>query len=280
MIIDWFTVGAQGLNFILLVWLLKHFLFRPLLNAVDQREARIGKELAEAAAKASDAEKQRNDLKAKNEEFDRQRAALLAQATTTANEERQRLISEAKKSATDFVASQKETLQKSEDSLIHSIASRAEKQVFDIARKALKDLSGVDLQERIIEIFIGRFHNLTAQEKQKLFAAVEKTQTTVTIRTTFPLAEALRLKVEAEIRVALVREVKVDFQTDPEFIGGIELISGGQKLAWTLSNYLQTMQIALEKMFDKNENGTFEKSVAVGPPAPAATAPAAAVASH
>ena len=38
MLIDWFTVGAQALNFVILVWLLKHFLYKPILNAIDVRE--------------------------------------------------------------------------------------------------------------------------------------------------------------------------------------------------------------------------------------------------
>ena len=41
MLIDWFTVGAQGINFVILVWLLKHFLYKPILGAIDAREKHI-----------------------------------------------------------------------------------------------------------------------------------------------------------------------------------------------------------------------------------------------
>ena len=51
MLIDWFTVGAQALNFLILVWLMKHFLYKPILNAIDAREKLIATELADAAAK-------------------------------------------------------------------------------------------------------------------------------------------------------------------------------------------------------------------------------------
>ena len=46
MLIDWFTVSAQVVNFLILVWLLKRFLYRPILNAIDAREKRIAKELS------------------------------------------------------------------------------------------------------------------------------------------------------------------------------------------------------------------------------------------
>ena len=53
MLIDWFTVGAQAVNFLILVWLLRQFLYKPILNAIDAREKRIASELADANAKRS-----------------------------------------------------------------------------------------------------------------------------------------------------------------------------------------------------------------------------------
>ena len=79
MLIDWFTVGAQALNFLILVWLLKRFLYKPMLHAIDAREKRIAAELADAAAKKAEAQKERDEFQRKNEEFDQQRAALLEQ---------------------------------------------------------------------------------------------------------------------------------------------------------------------------------------------------------
>jgi F-type H+-transporting ATPase subunit b len=57
MLIDWFTVGAQVLNFLILVWLMKRFLYKPILNAIDAREKRIAKELADADATRAEAQR-------------------------------------------------------------------------------------------------------------------------------------------------------------------------------------------------------------------------------
>ncbi len=51
MLIDWFTVGAQALNFFILVWLMKRFLYKPILDAINAREMLVAKQLAEASAK-------------------------------------------------------------------------------------------------------------------------------------------------------------------------------------------------------------------------------------
>ena len=80
MLIDWFTVGAQALNFLILVWLMKRFLYKPILHAIEEREKRIAAELANADKKKAEAQKESDEFKRKNEEFDRQRAALLKQS--------------------------------------------------------------------------------------------------------------------------------------------------------------------------------------------------------
>lgn len=65
MLIDWFTVIAQVVNFLILVWLLKRFLYQPILNAIDAREQRVATELADADAKMNEAAKQRNEFQKK-----------------------------------------------------------------------------------------------------------------------------------------------------------------------------------------------------------------------
>ena len=61
MLVDWFTVAAQALNFLVLAWLLKRFLYRPVLDAIDAREAAVARQLAEAEATAAQARSQRAD---------------------------------------------------------------------------------------------------------------------------------------------------------------------------------------------------------------------------
>ena len=124
MLIDWFTVGAQALNFIILVWLLKRFLYKPILNAVDAREKRIAAELADADAKKAEAQKERDEFQRKNEEFDQQRAALLSKATEEAKAERQRLLDDARKAADALSAKRQEALRSEANNLNQAIRRR------------------------------------------------------------------------------------------------------------------------------------------------------------
>ena len=173
MLIDWFTVGAQALNFLILVWLMKRFLYKPILDAIDAREKRIAAELADAAAKKAEAQKERDEFQHKNEEFDQQRAALLSKATDEAKAERQRLLDEARKAADALSAKRQETLKNDAQHLNQAISRRTQQEVFAIARKALTDLATTSLEERLGEVFTRRLREMDGQAKAGLAEALK-----------------------------------------------------------------------------------------------------------
>src|SRR5471032_3007808 len=129
MLIDWFTIISQVVNFLILVWLLKRFLYRPILNAIDAREKRIAKELADANAKKAEAQKERDEFQHKNEEIDQQRAALLSKATDEAKAERQRLLDEARTAADALAAKRQEALKSEQKSLSEALSRRVRDEV-------------------------------------------------------------------------------------------------------------------------------------------------------
>ena len=173
MLIDWFTVGAQVLNFLILVWLMKHFLYQPILDAIDTREQRIATELANAAAKDTQAQQERDEFQRKNAEFDRERGALLKQATDEAQAERERLLDEARKAAAVLHAKRQETLNNEMQHLHQDLRRRTQQEVFAITRKALTDLAGTSLEERMVEVFAGRLRDLDETAKERLISALK-----------------------------------------------------------------------------------------------------------
>jgi F-type H+-transporting ATPase subunit b len=166
MLIDWFTVGAQTLNFLILVWLLKRFLYKPILHAIDEREKRIAAELADADTKKAEAQKERDEFQHKNEEFDQQRAALLSKATDEAQAEGQRLLEEARQGADALSAKRRKRLRNDAGKLNQDITRRTQQEVFAIARKALTDLAATSLEERLGEVFTRRLRELDDEAKQ------------------------------------------------------------------------------------------------------------------
>lgn len=262
MIIDWITVAAQAVNFLILVWVMKRFLFKPVLNAIEDREKRIATELANADKKKSDAQKEREEFKHKNEEFDAQRAALWSKATDEAQAERQKLFDAARKDAVALSAKQQETLRNEVHKLNQAIMSRTQQEVFAITRKALADLAGMSLEERMVDVFIGKLHDLNGAEKKLLVSAIKASDGLVTVRTTFDLPPAQRKLTEGAIKEILGLKSDVRFETVPELIGGIELNANGHKVAWSIADYLTSLEKGVDELLkekDKSEGETKTK---------------------
>jgi len=202
MLIDWFTVSAQVVNFLLLVWLLKRFLYKPVVNAIDAREKRIAGELADAHAKKAEALKERDEFQHKNEEFDRQRAALLSKATDEAQAERQRLLDEARKAAAALSSKRQETLRNEEHNLHQAISRRTQQEVFAIARKALTDLAATNLEERMVDVFVRRLRKLNGEEKGLLASAFKASTGPVILCISYRWSAILTRKSRRRFRTA------------------------------------------------------------------------------
>ena len=185
MLIDWFTVAAQLVNFLILVWLLKRFLFKPITNAIDAREKRIATELANADAKETDAEKERVEFEKKNKDFDQQRAALMSKATEDAKVEHSRLFDQARKDTDIFRAGLATALRNDQTRLGGEITRLAAEQVFDIARKTLSDLATVSLEERVGEVFTRRLRALNEKDKESLGVALKTSSEAAWVRSAF-----------------------------------------------------------------------------------------------
>jgi F-type H+-transporting ATPase subunit b len=242
MLIDWFTVIAQVVNFLILVWLLKRFLYHPILNAIDVREKRIARELADADAKKAEALKEREEFQRKNEEFVQQRAALLSKATDEAAVERQRLLDTARKDADSLRDKQQESLRGEYKHLNEELAHRTQAEVFAIARKALADLAGVSLEERMADVFVLRMRGMDDAGKAGLAAMLKSPDASVQVRSAFELAPAQRAAIEGAIREMLSATASVHFEIVPGLVSGIELVVQGRKVAWSVADYLSSLE--------------------------------------
>jgi F-type H+-transporting ATPase subunit b len=248
MLIDWFTVGAQVLNFLILVWLMKRFLYKPILHAIDAREKRIATELADANAKKAEAQQERDELQHKNEELDQQRAALLSQATDEANAERRRLLDEARQAADVLSAKRQETLRNDAHNLNQAIGRRTRQEVFAIARKALTDLATTSLEERMGEVFTRRLREMDGQAKEGLADALKTAADPALVRSAFDLPAEQRAAIQNALNETFSAEIHVRFDTAPDLISGIELTTNGQKVAWSIADYLASLEEGVDEL--------------------------------
>src|ERR1700722_15536814 len=255
MLIHWFTVGALAINFLILVWLLKRFLYKPVLAAMDAREKKIAAQIADAAALQTKAQAERADLNQRSEALNREREGLLRKATEDANAERQRLIEAARVESQQLHSKLTQALAQERAELGHQLSVRTQAEVFAVARKTLADLAGASLEDRMIEVFIAHLRELPQAQKLTLAGAendfgrgvvTDSVKTpppagptpAALVRSAFVLPAAGRASIEAAIHECLGATVATRFKTSPEFVCGVELTMGGVKIAWSVADYL------------------------------------------
>jgi F-type H+-transporting ATPase subunit b len=245
MLIDWFTVAAQALNFLVLVWLLKRFLYRPILDAVGAREKAIAGQLNDAAAKEAAALTERAALKLETEAFDTQRVALFNEAKTAAQAERQRLLEDARKEADSLRARLQETLRSEQEALSGEITRKVEEEAFALARKILTSLATVSLEESMTRVFIDRLRALPGPAKGMLESALQRASGAAIVRSASELTADQRASIVSAIDAVSGVATHLQFETAPGLLSGLELTAGGQKLAWSIADCLGTLESSI-----------------------------------
>jgi len=254
MLIDWFTVGAQVLNFLILVWLLKRFLYKPILHAIDAREQRIAAELANAETKKAEAQKERTEFQHRNEEFDRQRNDLLSKAQDEVKTERSRLLDEARQAADALRAKRHNALQREQQSLNDEITRRTREEVFAIARKTLTDLAGTSLEARISDVFVRRLRELEGSAKESFTKAMKTSADPAIVRSASELPAEQRAAIQQALNATLSDDIHVQFETSPDVISGIELTANGRKVAWSIADHLASLGKSVGELLREQSN--------------------------
>ena len=253
MLFDWFTVGAQALNFLVLVWLMKRFLYKPILDAIDAREKRIALALLDAALKQTAAQKERDEFHSKNAKFDQQRNELLSQVKDKIKAERQRLLDQAHQAADALRAKRQDALTSELQSLQRNIVRRSREEVFAIANKVLTDLAGTPLEQRMAEVFTRRLRALHGKAKETLGAALKTAPEPAVVRSAFVLSADERAKIQNVINETFSVDIHLQFETAPDLVGGIELTANGQKVAWSITDYLTALKTGVGELLKEQD---------------------------
>lgn len=245
MLIDWFTVIAQVVNFLILVWLLKRFLYRPILDAIDDREQRIATKIASAEAKEQEAQQQRKAYQLKNEAFEQQRNTQINQMHAAVNAEREMLLDAARKQS-EVLRERLAQAQRNEQLMLNEeLRRRTQKEVLEIARKALCDLAGTTLEQRMTEIFMARLCELSDEQIAGLKSAFSDV---LQIRTAFQLSAQQQADIEKQIAAVLGEQKSVEFVITADLISGIEISAKRQKIAWSIADYLGTLERRVDEL--------------------------------
>jgi len=244
-LIDWFTVAAQIVNFLVLMALLKIFLYDRVIQAMDDRERKITSRLEDAEHQRREAEEDRQEAAAEKESLEAKREELLNQAREAARSKREELERQARSAVDDLKARWVEALDDEKERLARNLQNQAVQYAMTIARRVVADMAGDDFQERLVTSFMTRVHNLDGDEKRSLADNLDQGAPAAAVVSARELSTAQRQKVTRLLHEEIEPDLEVDYREDESLLGGIELRVPGKKVSWSPRRYLEDLEDAV-----------------------------------
>lgn len=255
MLIDPFVVVAQIINFLILVALLKRFLYKPITQAMSARSQRIESQLAAAASQEKDAEMEKELYLQKQQELEAQKQQWLNQARQEVEQERTKLRQQAQTEVNILRSQWGQDFAQDRQKLTREIRDRLSQQISLTTRKALSDLANANLETQIIETFIARLYNFSEDQLLKIHSLpIPTSDHVISIRSSFAISEDQKNSLIAAIREQIADQAEIHFEISKDIICGIELCDRGYKISWNLKHYLTQLETVTAKVLSDNYN--------------------------
>lgn len=242
--IDWTTFALEIVNFLALVWLLKRFLYQPVLKVLAERRAGVEHTLAEARQ----TESRSADLKAQFEnrlaEWQQEKAALRAGLEWELAAERARQT----QAMNQALALERERQMAQETHRQGERQHELEVQAIATARgfvsRLLSRLAGPELETRLVDVFIEDFVGLPEDQLAGLRTAVQGPDSRVSITSAYPLGEDQRRRIAEIIAARLGRPLELACTEDSQLLAGLRVVIGPWQLGLNLDDELAAFAAA------------------------------------
>ena len=232
MSIDWVTVLAQITNFLVLLWLLKRFLYRPILDGIDAREAEITQRMAAADQAKQDAEVAESQFIKQRAQLVSDQDILLEKALSATEDQRDGLLSDARNRLQQEQKDWRKHLEQERVAFNKRLQETGADALIKLTRKALTDLADEPLEDAIVR-HVGKQLEPIAAELVQAAAGNLKAQ----VSTRDALSAATQALLQTEVQQWLP-EVSLSFATDAQQSPGLVMQVGGAQVSWTTDSYM------------------------------------------
>lgn len=243
MSIDLFTFFAQMFNLLLLLYLLRRFLYLPVLKAVDERQKFIERELKKAASSHKEALRLEAECKQKMAEIDAQKQNILSQTRAEAAVLAEKLANEAKAQFETDKSQWKQRLAGEQKTFELAMQNLILEHFNKLADGALKQMADVSLNDLMLNKLKEKISALPVRKKQE-FAAAYQNKKQLFVRSAQKISAEQKQKVKDFLRVQLElpEETKFKFEVDKKLICGVALQADEQLIDWNLTSYMNEFQ--------------------------------------
>ena len=219
MTIDFWGLGLQAVNVLILVWLLSRVFWRPVAGAIATRQEAAKTLLSNAQAAQAKADAALAEVTATRAGLAAEREAALAEAATKAETAAKAALAEAHEKADKLVDAARLAGERDVNAARSENAAKSAELAVDIARKLLGRLDTGAVQAAFLGLLVEAIEKMPANDR----AALVGTTTGIDLVSAGDLTAPDRAKIATAIRDAIGGEPKLTFVTDPDLIAGFEM---------------------------------------------------------
>lgn len=236
--LDWTTFALQVINFLVLVWLLKRFLYRPVMAVIARRQAAIDDAVAEARATEQRAQALQADYEARLAELNSAQAAKLARLADELAQERSRRLARLDSDLATEREKRAALAEREAEALQRRADTAALAQASTFVTGLLERLGDAHLDRRLVDMLIEDLPGLPEAQRSGLRDAAGQADARLQVLSARPLADDARAALDAALADALGRPVATDYATDPALLAGLRVTLGPWRLAASLADEL------------------------------------------
>jgi len=237
--IDWSTIILEIVNFLVLVWILKRFLYQPVLDIIAKRKAGIEATVTQAEETQRTAESLKQQYEGRVADWEQERAAAREALQHEFDTERQRRL----EALQAEVQSEREKARVADERRLAEAQRRSEQQALvqsaRFAAKLLGRLSGPDLEARLVQWMLDEIQGLPSAQMKTLRQEAANHQNKAEVLSARPLETGTRRQIESALAVLFDRPVTCHFHEDPALIAGLRITLGPWVLRANLQDELQ-----------------------------------------
>lgn len=237
--LSWSTFLLEIFNFLVLVWILQHFLYRPVRDVIARRQQAIEDRIADAKATQTKAEEMQQQYESRLDDWRHEQQQARDTLESELQEERQR---REKALRADLREEQKklEHLQQQQNlEMQRQLESRALKQGGEFASRILSMSAGPELESRFSQLLLDGLGNLSAAQAKALRSEIGVADATVEVASAYPLGQDQRNTIKQALEELLQRPVSPDFVQAPELLAGFRINLGAWELGANLRDELR-----------------------------------------
>jgi len=238
--IDWVTVAAQVVNFLILVWLLKRFLFVPVTKAIATRESEIATRETGMAQATTDAMNREKEYRNKIDGFENRRAEYLATAQEEADGVRKDLERDARRRVEDLETEWKNHLELEHTRYLSELREHAARAIVDLSRQVLKDLADESLEGKLVEEFEKKI-KMSGSKIANQISELGGAAAHGLVVTQHALSGEQQASILRTVSDTVGAELDIEFVADASMSAGVLLKVQGLQISWTIDSYLNAL---------------------------------------